>query len=49
MLKYLKNTGLQLDINKYKFKVKSMKYLRFIVEASKGVWIDPNKVKAILE
>jgi hypothetical protein len=49
VLKYLKNAGLQLDINKYKFKVKSIKYLRFIIEASKGVQMDPSKVKAILE
>jgi hypothetical protein len=45
----LQAAGLQLDINKYKFKVKSTKYLGFIIEAGKGVHMDLNKVKAILE
>jgi hypothetical protein len=49
VLKYLKNAGLQLDINKYEFKVKNIKYLRFIIEAGKGVQMDLGKVKAILE
>jgi hypothetical protein len=49
VLKCLKNAGLQLDIDKCEFEVKNMKYLRFIIEAGKGVWMDPSKVKAILE
>jgi hypothetical protein len=45
----LKNAGLQLDIDKCEFEAKSTKYLGFIVEAGKGVQMDPDKVKAILE
>jgi hypothetical protein len=49
VLGWLQAAGLQLDINKCEFEVKSMKYLGFIIEAGKGVHMDPNKVKAILE
>jgi transposase InsO family protein len=49
VLERLKNAGLQLDIDKCEFEVKSTKYLGFIVEAGKGVRMDPDKVKAILE
>ena len=41
--------GLQLDINKYKFKVKSIKYLEFIIKTRKEIYIDPVKVKVIIE
>jgi hypothetical protein len=43
----LRNAGLQVDIDKCKFIVYSTKYLGFILEAGKGVTIDPEKVKAI--
>jgi hypothetical protein len=41
--------GLPLDIKKCEFNVKSTKYLRFVIKASKGLRIDPKKVKAIKE
>ena len=41
--------GLQCDINKYEFEVKSTKYLGYIIEAGKGIRMDPEKVKAIEE
>jgi hypothetical protein len=41
--------GLLLDITKCEFNVKSTKYLGFIIEASKGLRIDLEKVKAIEE
>ena len=44
----MKEVGLQLNINKYEFEVKLIKYLGFIIEAGKGVSIDLAKVKAIL-
>jgi hypothetical protein len=47
VLQQLREAGLQIDINKSEFEVKSMKYLSFIVEASKGIWIDLVKIKAI--
>lgn len=49
VLQRLKDAGLQLDIDKCEFEVQSTKYLGFIVEAGKGVRMDPEKVKAILE
>jgi hypothetical protein len=49
VLAKLQNAGLQLDIDKCEFEVQSTKYLGFIIEASKGVRMDPEKVKAIVE
>jgi hypothetical protein len=49
VLQRLREAGLQVDIDKCEFEVKSTKYLGFIVEAQKGVRMDPDKVKAILE
>jgi hypothetical protein len=40
---------LQLDIDKCEFEVQSTKYLGFIVEAGKGIRMDPEKVKAIMD
>jgi hypothetical protein len=40
--------GLQLDINKSEFEVQSTKYLGFVIEAGKGICIDPTKVEAIM-
>jgi transposase InsO family protein/predicted aspartyl protease len=45
----LDKAGLQVDIDKCEFEVKSTKYLGFILEVGKGVRMDPEKVKAILE
>jgi RNase H-like domain found in reverse transcriptase len=38
-----------LDIDKCAFEVKSTKYLGFIIEAGKGIRMDPEKVKAIMD
>ena len=43
------DAGLQIDINKCEFEVQSTKYLGFIVEAGKGVRMDPAKVEAIVQ
>jgi RNase H-like domain found in reverse transcriptase/Reverse transcriptase (RNA-dependent DNA polymerase)/Integrase zinc binding domain/Chromo (CHRromatin Organisation MOdifier) domain len=49
VLDKLQAAGLQLDIDKCEFEVKSTKYLGFIVEAGKGLRMDPAKVAAIKE
>ena len=49
VLQRLREAGLQIDILKCEFEVKSTKYLGFIIEAEKGVRMDPAKVSAILE
>jgi ribosome-interacting GTPase 1 len=49
VLKRLQDAGLQCDIDKCEFEVESTKYLGFIVEAGKGLRMDPEKVKAIQE
>ena len=47
VLQCLADMGLQLDIDKCEFEVQSTKYLGFIVEADKGVQMDPAKIEAI--
>ena len=47
VLNRLREAGLQCDIDKCEFGVESTKYLGFIVEARKGIRMDPAKVKAI--
>jgi hypothetical protein len=47
VLQRLQDAGLQVDINKCEFEVQSTKYLGFIIEAGKGLRMDPAKVKAI--
>lgn len=47
MLNKLQTARLYVDIKKCEFKVKSTKYLGFIVEAKKGISIDLAKVAAI--
>ena len=49
VLQRLREAGLQIDIDKSEFEVKSTKYLGFIVEAGKGIRMDPAKIKAIQE
>ena len=41
VLRRLQDIGLQLDINKCEFEVKSTKYLGFVIKAGVGVRIDP--------
>ena len=47
VLKRLRSAGLQCDIDKCEFEVETVKYLGYIVEAGKGIRMDPEKVKAI--
>jgi len=49
VLQKLQDAGLQLDIDKCEFEVQSTKYLGFIIEAGKGLRIDPAKIKAIID
>lgn len=49
VLQRLREANLQVDIDKCDFEVQSTKYLGFIIEAGKGVRMDPAKVKAIME
>lgn len=49
VFKRLQDAGLQLDINKCEFEASSVKYLGYIVEAGKGIRVDPEKVVAIKE
>jgi ribosome-interacting GTPase 1 len=49
VLQRLRKAGLQIDINKCEFKVQETKYLGFIIKAGKGLRIDPDKIKAIIE
>ena len=43
----MREAGLQLDIDKSEFEVQATKYLGFVIEAGKGVRMDPTKVEAI--
>jgi hypothetical protein len=43
----MQEAGLQLDIDKSEFEVTSTKYLGFVIEAGKGISMDPAKVAAI--
>ena len=43
----LREAGLYLDINKYKFAAKEVKYLGFIISAGEGIKVDLEKVTAI--
>ena len=47
MLSKLQIARLHVDIKKCEFKVKSTKYLGFIIKAKKGISIDLTKVAAI--
>lgn len=49
VLRRMQEAGLQLDIDKCEFEVKSTKYLGFIIEAGKGISMDPEKVSAITD
>ncbi|THC87035.1 hypothetical protein EYZ11_013518 [Aspergillus tanneri] len=48
VLKRLREAGLQVDIDKCEFEVQLTKYLGFIIEAGKGIRMDPDKVSAVL-
>jgi hypothetical protein len=49
VLRRLQEAGLQLDITKCEFEVKTVRYLGFIIEAGVGISMEPEKVKAIME
>ena len=49
VMERLRVAGLQIDIDKCEFEVKTTKYLGFILEVGKGVRMDPEKIRAILE
>jgi hypothetical protein len=49
ILEKMGEAGLQLDIDKCEFEVKSTKYLGFIIDAEKGVRMVPGNIKPILE
>ncbi len=40
--------GLQIDIDKCEFEVKSIKYLEFILKVEKNIQMNPQKIKAIM-
>ena len=48
VLERLQRAGLYIDIDKCEFEVTSTKYLGFIIEAGKGLQMDPAKVEAIV-
>lgn len=47
VLDRLQKAGIYLDIDKCEFEVQSTKYLGFIIDAGKGIRMDPEKIKAI--
>ena len=49
VLERLREAGLQLDVSKCEFEVKTTKYLSFIIEISKGIIMDPAKVEVIVK
>jgi hypothetical protein len=49
VLSALQAAGLHLDIDKCEFSVQTTKYLGYIIEAGKGLRMDPEKVRAIRE
>jgi hypothetical protein len=49
VLQRLIDARLQININKCEFKIKRVKYLRYIVEAEVGIRVNPDKIVAIRE
>ena len=49
MLYYLYDINLQLNINKYKFKIQLIKYLNFILKVGKEIFINFKKIKIIIK
>jgi hypothetical protein len=49
VLKRLQDAGLYLELKKCEFDVRTTKYLGFILEAGKGIRMDPEKTQAIQE
>ena len=49
VLRKLQEVKLILNIDKYQFEKKQVKYLRFIIEVGVRLRIDPEKIKVIRE
>jgi hypothetical protein len=49
VLQKLLDAGLHVDIDKCAFETQEVKYLGFIVEAGKGIRMDPEKIRAIMD
>ena len=49
VLERLREAGLQLDVNKCEFEMKTTKYLGFIIEVKKSIIMDPANVEAIIK
>jgi hypothetical protein len=47
VLQKLQDAGLQLDIDKYEFKCRSIKYFGFIIEVGKNISMNPEKMRTI--
>ena len=45
----MRKTGLQLNINKCEFEMKTTKYLGFIIEINKGIIVDPAEIEIIIK
>jgi len=48
VLLWLWEVGLQIDIDKCEFEVKSIKYLKFILKVEKNIQMNPQKMKTII-
>ncbi len=48
ILLQLQEVGLQIDIDKCEFEVKSIKYLEFILKVEKNIQMNSQKMKAIM-
>ena len=49
VVKRLREAGLQLNVSKCEFEMKTTKYLGFIIEVNKGIIMDPAKVEIIIK
>jgi hypothetical protein len=47
VLKLLEDAGLRLDLGKCEFEAKRVKYLGMIIDAEKGISMDPEKVQSV--
>ena len=47
VIQYLQEAELQIDIKKYKFNTKYIKYLEFII-STENIEIDPKKIEIII-
>ncbi len=48
ILLWLWEVSLQIDIDKCKFEVKLIKYLKFILKVEKSIWMNSQKMKTIM-